>query len=91
MSFKNVAGLLVSAVITLGWTQAGHAVEVMSTAELKSHCDLFDDPNAEADRIFCTRYVQGFIDGAVAPGPAHLPWKVHCDQQTSRDPAAPCE
>ena len=66
MNFKNVAGLLVFAVITLGWTQAGHAVEVMSTAELKSHCDLFDDPNAEADRIFCTRYVQGFIDGAVA-------------------------
>ena len=42
------------------------AVEALSTEELKSHCDLFHDEDAEEDRIFCVRYVQGFIDGAVA-------------------------
>lgn len=42
------------------------AVEALSTEELKSHCDYFEeDPDGE-DGIFCVRYVQGFIDGAVA-------------------------
>ncbi|MBT8041479.1 MAG: hypothetical protein HKO85_11485 [Xanthomonadales bacterium] len=45
---------------------AALAVEALSTEELVSHCDKFDDPNAEKDRIFCVRYIQGFIDGAVA-------------------------
>ena len=51
---------------SLAWSQQGVAVEAMASAELASHCNLFDDPDAEDDRIFCTRYVQGFIDGAVA-------------------------
>ena len=42
------------------------AVEALSTAELVSHCDKYHEPDAEEDRIFCVRYVQGFIDGAVA-------------------------
>jgi len=41
-------------------------VEPLSSEELLSHCDKYQDPAAEADRIFCLRYIQGFIDGAVA-------------------------
>lgn len=42
------------------------AVEALSTAELMSHCDKYYDEQATEDRIFCVRYIQGFIDGAVA-------------------------
>ncbi len=42
------------------------AVEALSTEELTSHCAVYgDDPDGE-DGIFCVRYIQGFIDGAVA-------------------------
>ena len=42
------------------------AVEALSTEELISHCAIYgDDPDGE-DGIFCVRYIQGFIDGAVA-------------------------
>jgi hypothetical protein len=41
-------------------------VEALSSEELLSHCTQFENPAAEADRIFCLRYIQGFIDGAVA-------------------------
>ena len=43
-----------------------HAVEALSTEELISHCAVYEeDPDGE-DGIFCVRYIQGFIDGAVA-------------------------
>jgi len=42
------------------------AVETLSTEELKSHCDYFEEDPDSKDGIFCVRYVQGFIDGAVA-------------------------
>ena len=42
------------------------AVEPLSTPELAEHCaHYFEDPDGK-DAIFCVRYVQGFIDGAVA-------------------------
>lgn len=42
------------------------AVEPLSTEELILHCAVYeDDPDGE-DGIFCVRYIQGFIDGAVA-------------------------
>ena len=42
-----------------------HAVEALSTEELISHCTVYEeDPDGE-DGIFCVRYIQGFIDGAV--------------------------
>ena len=42
------------------------AVEALSTEELISHCAVYgEDPDGE-DGIFCVRYIQGFIDGAVA-------------------------
>ena len=55
--------LLLSALLTapMAW-----AVEPLSTAELVSHCDKYYDEQATEDRVFCVRYIQGFIDGAVA-------------------------
>lgn len=41
------------------------AVEPLSTVELASHCDKYYDEKLTEDRTFCTRYIQGFIDGAV--------------------------
>lgn len=41
-------------------------VEALSTQELMSHCEKYYDKEAQEDRVFCTRYIQGFIDGAVA-------------------------
>ena len=51
--------------VTLYATEAT-AVEALSTEELILHCAVYeDDPDGE-DGIFCVRYIQGFIDGAVA-------------------------
>ncbi len=50
--------------VTLYATEAT-AVEALSTEELILHCAVYeDDPDGE-DGIFCVRYIQGFIDGAV--------------------------
>lgn len=42
------------------------AVEALSTEELESHCVYFDKDPESVDGVFCVRYIQGFIDGAVA-------------------------
>jgi hypothetical protein len=42
------------------------AVEALSTEELVSHCAVYDENPDGEDGIFCVRYIQGFIDGAVA-------------------------
>ncbi len=42
------------------------AVEALSTDELLSHCALYEKDPESKDGIFCVRYIQGFIDGAVA-------------------------
>lgn len=48
------------------WACPAWAVEALSTAELALHCEKYHHDDAEEDKIFCTRYVQGFIDGAIA-------------------------
>jgi Ssp1 endopeptidase immunity protein Rap1a len=42
------------------------AVEPLSTKELAEHCIHYAENPTGEDAIFCVRYVQGFIDGAVA-------------------------
>lgn len=59
------AGVVFGAGIFLA-IPAAWAVETLSTAELASHCEKYHDENASEDRIFCVRYIQGFIDGAIA-------------------------
>ena len=42
------------------------AVEVLSAKELASHCALLKTDPDGVDGQYCIRYIQGFIDGAVA-------------------------
>ena len=42
------------------------AVEALSTEELVSHCVYYAEDPEGVDGVFCVRYIQGFIDGAVA-------------------------
>ena len=42
------------------------AVEPLSTEELAAHCAHYSENNKGKDTIFCVRYIQGFIDGAIA-------------------------
>ena len=42
------------------------AVEPLSTAELASHCSHYKKDPDGVDAVFCIRYIQGFIDGAIA-------------------------
>lgn len=47
-------------------TEKAAAVEPLSTKELAEHCIHYAENPVGEDAIFCVRYVQGFIDGAVA-------------------------
>jgi hypothetical protein len=58
--------VLAGALCALLATPTAWAVEALSTAELASHCAKYHDGKASEDRTFCVRYIQGFIDGAVA-------------------------
>ena len=52
-------------VMVSAFASDAQAVEALSTEELISHCVVYEeDPDGE-DGIFCVRYIQGFIDGAV--------------------------
>lgn len=58
--------ICVCALAVLLLIRDAEAVEALSTPELAEHCAYyFEDPEGE-DAVFCVRYVQGFIDGAVA-------------------------
>jgi hypothetical protein len=60
---KKIGMLMIGALMLV---PSAWAVEKLTTAELVSHCDKYYDDTAEEDRIFCVRYIQGFIDGAIA-------------------------
>ena len=57
--------LLVCGIALLASPDA-RAVEAMSTEELVSHCIYYEQDPESVDGVFCVRYIQGFIDGAVA-------------------------
>lgn len=64
MNSERLLGVLIAG-LALAPLSTANAVEALSTAELKSHCEVYEeDPDGE-DGIFCVRYIQGFIDGAV--------------------------
>ena len=54
----------VSALVLL--SDRAQSVEPLSTPELAEHCAFYYEDRDGKDAIFCVRYVQGFIDGAVA-------------------------
>jgi len=65
MNFRNPVACL-SLLAAFGFSPATFAVEALDSAELESHCKYFATQPESPDGIFCVRYVQGFIDGAVA-------------------------
>ena len=65
MNFRTclVVGLLFMAFLP---NQDVAAVEPLSSKELAEHCVHYPVAPEGEDAIFCVRYIQGFIDGAVA-------------------------
>lgn len=57
--------LILCGLATLAASNAD-AVEALSTEELVSHCVYYEQDPDSVDGVFCVRYIQGFIDGAVA-------------------------
>lgn len=62
----NIKTLLIGAVALVLLTDRAESVEQLSTPELAEHCAHYYDDQDGKDAIFCVRYVQGFIDGAIA-------------------------
>jgi len=58
--------LLIFSFIGIGVSAPLKAVESLSTEELADHCAYYANDPTGKDGIFCLRYIQGFIDGAVA-------------------------
>ncbi|MCG6890613.1 MAG: hypothetical protein LJE92_13585 [Gammaproteobacteria bacterium] len=64
---KNVIATgLVSLALLLTPQHEAMAVEPLSAIELASHCKHLGASPEGVDGIFCIRYIQGFIDGAIA-------------------------
>jgi len=61
-----VISILVGLLLLLQVTPPAKAVEVLSAQELASHCALVKTEPEGVDAQYCIRYIQGFIDGAVA-------------------------
>ena len=61
----NIRTLLVVAFTLVLLSNRAESVEPLSTPELAEHCAFYHDDKDGKDAIFCVRYVQGFIDGAV--------------------------
>jgi hypothetical protein len=59
-----VGGLLIFLQLLIA--PAAKAVEELSARELGSHCALLNNDPEGVDAQYCIRYIQGFIDGAVA-------------------------
>ena len=62
--FRYLAGTV--AIVLGAQVPLAHAVEALSTEALISHCATYEADPESGDGIFCVRYIQGFIDGAVA-------------------------
>ena len=65
MTIRDIAASIV-ALFAVCASLPALAVEALSTEELISHCKFYDEDPEGVDGIFCVRYIQGFIDGAVA-------------------------
>ena len=46
--------------------QYAEAYEVLTAQELASHCKAVPEASDSTDGQYCIRYIQGFIDGAIA-------------------------
>ena len=64
--YRNVSLCLIGGLAMALHMSSATAVEALSTDEFVSHCIKYDESPDGEDGIFCVRYIQGFIDGAVA-------------------------
>jgi len=62
----NIKVVFVGVVALVMLSERAGSVEPLSTPELAEHCAFYHDDKEGKDAVFCVRYVQGFIDGAVA-------------------------
>jgi hypothetical protein len=62
----NIKTLLFATLMLVALSDRAQSVEPLSTPELAEHCAFYYEDRDGKDAIFCVRYVQGFIDGAVA-------------------------
>ena len=63
---KTFRSAAIAALVLAGVAMPAHGVEVLPARELASQCQgLARDVESEGG-LFCTHYVQGFIDGAVS-------------------------
>jgi len=62
--YSTLAGLLLPLQCVL--VPSAHSVEVLSAHELASHCTRLSAEPEGADAQYCGRYIQGFVDGAIA-------------------------
>lgn len=62
----NTRTTMIGAIVLLLLAEHANSVEPLSTPELAEHCAFYHEDRDGKDAIFCVRYVQGFIDGAVA-------------------------
>ncbi|MGB5689916.1 MAG: Rap1a/Tai family immunity protein [Woeseiaceae bacterium] len=62
----NSKALLIVTFVLILLSGRAWSVEPLSTPELAEHCGQYYEDREGDDAIFCVRYVQGFIDGAVA-------------------------
>ena len=62
----NIRTPFIGAMALLLFAEHAGSVEPLSTPELAEHCAFYYEDREGKDAVFCVRYVQGFIDGAVA-------------------------
>jgi hypothetical protein len=62
----NIRTIIFATFALFVFSDRAQSVEPLSTPELAEHCAFYYDDREGKDAIFCVRYVQGFIDGAVA-------------------------
>jgi hypothetical protein len=63
---KNFGFWLLGVTLIIVPVKNANAIEVLSAQELASHCKVLPDASDSIDGQYCIRYIQGFIDGAVA-------------------------
>lgn len=62
----NIKSFVIAIFLLFALVDRAESVEPLSTPELAEHCAFYHEDREGKDAIFCVRYVQGFIDGAVA-------------------------
>lgn len=63
---KNISHILILVFMLSLPVGKSLAVETLSAEELSRHCQAFPEEANSPDGEYCVRYIQGFIDGAVA-------------------------